>query len=480
MISKKMKVILVIIVLLIGALVGVYFFGRNYYASHFFPGTYINGVDESGKTVEEAKADIQEVITNYDLVVSERNDQEEEITGEALGLKYVDDGGVEELMEKQGSDLWIVHITQNKSYETNAGYEYDESVIDSIMDDMKCFQKDNIIQPENAYINDTETGFEIVPEVDGTELNKKKVRKALLAAIDSTEESVDLDAEGCYKDPEIRSDNEELNAELTSLNGLISANIVYDMVDRQFTVDSATIKGWIQKGEDGTYSLNRDQVAAWVTDMAHQTDTFGLEHEFTTSTGETITLAGGGDYGWCIDQEATTEQLYNKIQEGANESLEPEYLFRANDRSTNDIGGTYAEICITSQTMWVYKDGQLVVQTPVITGCHDKGFDTPSGSCWAIDGKKPDMHFTIFNTITVKYWLPFNGDCGIHDATWNSDEAYANPQTYLASGSHGCINTPMDACAQAFDALEIGDPVIVYYSVDQVVGPEPTQEVTAG
>ena len=36
--------------------------------------------------------------------------------------------------------------------------------------------------------------------------------------------------------------------------------------------------------------------------MAYETDTFGLEHEFKTSLGPTITLAGGGDYGWVIGQ----------------------------------------------------------------------------------------------------------------------------------------------------------------------------------
>src|SRR5699024_12408592 len=46
-------------------------------------------------------------------------------------------------------------------------------------------------------------------------------------------------------------------------------------------------------------------------------------------------------------------------------------LFRSyegKDRSVNDIGDTYAEICITQQRMWCYKDGQLIADTPVVTG----------------------------------------------------------------------------------------------------------------
>ena len=289
---------------------------------------------------------------------------------------------------------------------------------------------------------------------------------------------MDLDAAGLYEAPSVLSTDEGLNAEVTQLNQMTSAQIIYDFADRQMTVNRDTIKGWLVKGEDGSYALDQNQVAEWVRNMAYETDTFGLEHEFKTSLGPTITLAGGGDYGWVIDRDATTAALVQAIQEGQNITTEPVYLYEGKDRSTNDIGDTYVEICITTQTMWCYKDGQLVVETPVVTGDHATGFDTPSGSVWAIDAKKADAQFTLF-PVKVAFWLPFNGDCGIHDSTWRGEGEYGG-QTYLTDGSHGCVNTPYDAASKIFDAVEIGDPVIVYYSTDQVVGPEPTQEVTMG
>ena len=40
----------------------------------------------------------------------------------------------------------------------------------------------------------------------------------------------------------------------------------------------------------------------------------------------------------------------------------------------------------------------------------------------------------------VSYWMPFNGNVGIHDAdTWRSE--YGG-EIYKTSGSHGCVNTP--------------------------------------
>ena len=77
----------------------------------------------------------------------------------------------------------------------------------------------------------------------------------------------------------------------------------------------------------------------------------------------------------------------------------------------------------------------------------------------------------------MDYWLPFNDGCGIHDASWRSQ--YGGT-IYKTNGSHGCVNTPHDAAGKIFEVMKIGYPVVVYYSVDQVVGPKPTGTVTAG
>ena len=42
----------------------------------------------------------------------------------------------------------------------------------------------------------------------------------------------------------------------------------------------------------------------------------------------------------------------------------------------------------------------------------------------------------------VSFWLPFNGDVGIHDASWRSE---FGGSIYKTRGSHGCVNTPYSA-----------------------------------
>ena len=60
----------------------------------------------------------------------------------------------------------------------------------------------------------------------------------------------------------------------------------------------------------------------------------------------------------------------------------------------------------------------------------------------------------------VKYWMPFNGNVGIHDADgWRSK--YGG-EIYRTNGSHGCINTPEEAAKTIYETVSIGTAVIVY------------------
>ena len=112
------------------------------------------------------------------------------------------------------------------------------------------------------------------------------------------------------------------------------------------------------------------------------------------------------------------------------------------------------------QEMWCYKDGELIVDTPVVTGNPNKGNETPAGGVWAIDAKMQDYVLRGEGYASpVDYWMPFNGDVGIHDM---QNRAYFGGSIYLTNGSHGCVNTPYDAAQTIYNTVSIGTPVIVY------------------
>ena len=59
----------------------------------------------------------------------------------------------------------------------------------------------------------------------------------------------------------------------------------------------------------------------------------------------------------------------------------------------------------------------------------------------------------------VDYWMPFEGDVGIHDM---QNRYYFGGTIYLTNGSHGCVNTPYEAAKTIYNIVSIGTPVIVY------------------
>ena len=81
---------------------------KEFYTTHFFNGTVINGEDASKKTVEEVKDDIKLNVSHYALKIKEL-DRNEKITAQDVGLEYVDDGKIDELMEEQEEGKWFLH-----------------------------------------------------------------------------------------------------------------------------------------------------------------------------------------------------------------------------------------------------------------------------------------------------------------------------------------------------------------------------------
>ena len=55
--------------------------------------------------------------------------------------------------------------------------------------------------------------------------------------------------------------------------------------------------------------------------------------------------------------------------------------------------------------------------------------------------------------------MPFNGNIGLHDATWRSSFGGG---IYRSNGSHGCVNCPYGGAATIYKTIEKGTPIILY------------------
>lgn len=322
--------------------------------------------------------------------------------------------------------------------------------------------------PQDATITTEGSDFVIVPETAGTQLNRDKVIQAVKDALSSGETTLDLDEADCYEKPAVTQKDASLQERLQNLNQMVSASLTIDFGSgRVETVDRNLLVQWITQDESGNDVFDSAKVTEYVQQLADTYDTVG-KHTFTTTGGETVTLSAG-DYGWEMDVATTSANLLAAIQEQQQGEFEVTYTSSARSRDENDIGNSYIEISIDQQTVWCYVDGKLVVETPVVTGCVNNGTETPRGGVWKVKTRKspytmkgkPDENGEPSYVEEVTYWVPYSEDftVGLHDLS--SRTAFGG-DIYITNGSHGCVNIPLDAMEQIYNAVSYGFPVIVY------------------
>ena len=456
--NKTTKTILGVLIGCAALLVIAYGIGVFYYSGHFLSGTEINGVDCSGKTVAQAEKSIESQIASYQLVLKEREDKSETISASQINMQYISDGGVQELKDQQNPFLWFLSFVRHQNYTMSANISYDEEALSTAVGSLECFKDENVVQPTDAHLEVQDGQYVIVEETQGNALDKDKVTEAVKKAIDGGETLLDLDQAGCYIEPSVLSTDENLAKQRDEGNKLLTVTVTISFSDRQEVINGDVMKDWLTTDEEGNVDLDQAKVREYVQQLQYKYDTFGSSREFKTSSGQTITVSGG-DYGWLIAPNDTTAKIIEAIKSGQSQTIEPEYTYTGYCRDTNDIGNTYVEISLDQQHMWFYKDGQLIVSTDVVTGCHNKGWDTHTG-VYAIMYKERDATLVGegYNS-AVSYWMPFYANVGIHDASWRSS---FGGSIYINNGSHGCVNTPTDNAAAIYNNIEKGVPVVVY------------------
>ncbi len=454
------KVVLIVFIILFAALTGAaYYAGYSYFSTHFFPGTTVNGFNCSYMTEEETGELLSERVGAFVLAVETKNNGVESITAQDVGLDYVPDGQIGELILAQDRTRWFQSFSQKETYEMEAPVGYDPEKLSTAVGNLDCMQISNVVMPSDAFIKDNGTNFEIVPEVVGNYLNREKTEQVIADAMMRGITSVNLEEEGCYVVPEVYADDPQIIKNCQQMNDLVDVIITYDFADRKETVDRTLIKDWLVKGEDGNYTLDETLVSAYVHELAVKYNTLGNTRTFRNYQGKNIVIEGG-TYGWVLDEEAETDGLIETVKSGETQVREPIYLQEGWSRSTNDIGYSYIEIDLTAQRLIVYVDGTPVVDTPVVTGnSNNQSLGTPEGCFYVQYMKSPAIVSEAGTRRNVNYWVSFSQDLGIHDAPWRSQ---FGENLYLWEGTQGCVDVPADKMASIYANIGVGAPVVIY------------------
>lgn len=460
--QKGSKKYICILLALLGSLAVVilacYGAGIYHYRDRFLPGTVIDRIDVSGMTLEELETQLE----GYFLRVLERQSDgtilEEDIEGEDIGLSYLSREPLEEILQSQNK--WIWFLPQAAEHRTEELVSYDEEALAGRVRELRGFKEDFYAAPADAYISEYTpgVGFEMIPEEQGNQLNYQKTLDAVCGAVSGLEEQANLEEAGCYEVPEVTAEDERLVQTFQKLQSYAGISITYHFGENQEVLNGDIITSWLHvSGID--VSVDREQVKAYVNGLRKKYDTIFHSRTFHTSYGTDLSI-NEGDYGWWMDCEKETEELAAMLERGESGERTPVYYQTAAEYGMPDYGNSYVEINLTAQHLFLYKNGNLVLESDFVSGNPSRGNGTPAG-IYSVTYKERDATLKGENYRTpVSYWMPFNGNVGMHDASWRSS---FGGTIYKTNGSHGCINLPYPAAQQIYEEIEKGWPVICYY-----------------
>ncbi|WP_329886179.1 L,D-transpeptidase family protein [Pseudoramibacter sp. HA2172] len=445
----------------IAVLAVIYFAGAAFYHGHFFAGTTINGVAAGNRSPAAVQETVQNKAATYRLVLKGKDNHVEKVTAGALGIAYKGDAALQKLLTGQNSFAWPAMFFRKDQHAVSA-IRYNETKVNRVVSMLNLVTGDQVTDAQNARpVVEKDGDVRIKAAVTGNRLDKARLKTAILKAVATGDETIDLKRDRCYVEPKYHKDSAAVKQAAKVMKRYAKAKITYMFGSDNEVVDSKVFGSWLTVDGNMNVTVNEAKAADYLYQLALRTNTAYGKHTFKTSGGNTITV-NGGSYGWRIDRDAELKQLVADIKSSNAVNREPAYKQRGKTRKSiyEDIGDSYVEVSIAQQHMWVYKNGRQVVSTAIVTGNTAAGHGTTPGVYYiAYKARHATLKGEDYKT-PVSYWMPFNGGQGIHDSWWRS--AYGGA-IYRGGGSHGCVNTPPSQVPQVYANVETGTPVVVYY-----------------
>lgn len=471
--KKSFRVILIICLSVVLFLVSGYYLLAFYYRNGFSVNTWINGVYCTGKSVNEVNSELLSSMKAPIVVLTDSEGKVYELN--LADADYNEDylTALNNYMKEQNSYRWIDNVTVHRNHSLTPEISYNEDLLkekfyelDPIKEELKK-KADYFI----VWSQDSE-GYKLHDNLSGR-MDVEKAYLAVVDAIDAGEVNIDLSTLDCYYDIPLKDNQKETKILWEKIKYFQDCDLIYDMGTEKIEFTSQIMADFILKegalgipvlDENGALMLDKKAVESFVAALAEDYDTYGKEREFLSTRGELVTLKKG-TYGTTINQKAEVTFLMEQLllpdmHTGNKKEHIPEYKREAYVRGVDDIGGTYIEVDMTLQKMYYYVDYELQIETDIVTGNTKRRMGTPEG-IYYIYNKQTNRTLRGPGYATfVKFWMPANGNIGIHDAGWRDE---FGGEIYKKDGSHGCVNTPEEKMETLYEMVEIGTPVIMFY-----------------
>ena len=483
--KKAWKIMLVGIVAL---LLIVYVSGTVYFYGHFYKDVTINGVTVSNMSTDIARKTLDTFYSNYTLTLETIDGEQIVLNGKDIAMDIALKQDISICNKEQKPFIWFINMWKHHEYAVEADVNWDETALSDIFDSMPILDTSNMKAPKDAYVGFEKDQFIVEKEVLGNTIIVSSFENEVKNSLTNVMTQLVLLDAGCYKLPKLYETDEALQKEADAKN-VFAKNSITIQMDDLILEPGAELYDQVLEKNGENYQISKAQVKRYVDQLAKKYDTLGEDREFTTSFQNRKIEVKGSVFGYKLNCEETTEALYKALAGQKSATVDAVFENKGNTlQGENDIGDTYVEVNLSEQKVVAYKNGKKVAEGDCVSGNESAGHGTCIGlyaiqnklSPTVLRGEKKPVTKTVTKknkkgkkvtktTTTyeyeyespVTYWLQFNGGIGLHDAAgWRS--SYGG-SIYYYSGSHGCVNLPLDLAKTLYENFEIGDPVVVYF-----------------
>ena len=403
----------------------------------------LGGIDLTGMTLEQAAQALNEAAAAYKLALTV-NGTKLNVSAEELELK-LDQEALAKYLE----------AVQNGTELPDKLFTYSSSKLRSII-------SNNLnTAPKNATVsyNSGKKQFTAADGANGTEVDAAAAEQAAAAAIGMLETAAQVKVDVKKIAPDYTADSEKVKAAVNTANGYLKVSLSYTYspeggASTTVALSAADLASFVSISDSMGVSVSKSKIESYVSKMSEKHSGSDYKASFKTTGGSTIGTTVTY-YGQRINKSALTDDIYKCVTEGVSGTRTAPY----SAKSDKPYGGNYVEVNLSAQKLWVYKDGQQVVSTSLVSGSVAEGHRTPTG-VYSIYAKQTDRYLTGADYRSfVHYWMPFLGGYGLHDASWRSS---FGGDIYLYDGSHGCVNLPSSAAKKVYNNVSVGTKVILY------------------
>lgn len=454
------KKLFIILGSVVGAVMVIYVGLSIFFMSHFYFNTTLNGKNVSGYSADKVFDNWEDEIGNYSLKIVESDGTESELKGSDIDMVLQWDDTITKMISKQNGFAWPAKLFNPDQNTSEAIVTFDEDKLDSALDGFSFMDKSKQIDPVDATVSDYDKndGYTLVESVPGTAIDKPALKENIEKALYGLADTYQITEGNGYLAPKIANDDEKLLAAIDTMNKYAGSEIDYEIGSEKETLDINTFADWLSINDNEKVEIDEEKVADYVAELGTKYNTYGKSKQLATSYGTTITMSNC-HYGWKIDAETEAAAIVDDIKGGEKVTRDLNYQYTAASHTGNDYGNSYVEINLTAQHLYLYKNGSLVIDSDFVSGNPSKGNATHTG-VFGVTYTEKNATLKGQNYATpVSFWMPFNGNEGMHDATWRSS---FGGSIYKRNGSHGCVNLPYSVAQTIFENVSAGFPVFVY------------------